>query len=90
MADLANKLGDIWRYGGWHPAQSHSLWLQIEISATNAAKGGATRGSRELLTRAAERSTFVHLRIGEVDEHSSAYVVSFESGEACANRPINL
>ena len=85
MADLANKLGDIWRYGGWHPAQSHSLWLQIEISATNAAKGGATRGSRELLTRAAERSTFVHLRIGEVNERRCADGVSFESGEAGTN-----
>lgn len=90
MPDLANKLGDIWGYGGWHPAQSHLLWLHIEISAANAAKGGATRGSRELLSRAAERSTFVHLRIGEVDERRCAYGFSFESGEAGTNRSIDL
>ena len=85
MPDLSNKLGDVRRYGGWHPAQSHSSWLQIEISPTKAAQGGSTRGSRELLSRAAERSTFVHLRIGEVNERRCADGVSFESGEAGTN-----
>ncbi len=90
MADLTNKLGDIWRYGAWHPAQSHLLWLRIEISATNAAKGGSTRGSRALLSRAAERSAFVHLRIGEVNERRCADGVSFESCEAGTNGSIDL